>query len=308
MGLPVGQDASRLLANYVLVPTDDALDAFRCAWLRYQDDTWVFVRSEEEAYSARAEYEYALSGLRLSVNESKWEVTAGDQAERRVQRALGGYGDVFDDFDAPSNLVELDESDPRAMFDYAREAPYRRHRAMRRSLTLLGEADDPYPLTRMTEDSDVIGSAPEHSRRYLRQVGSGSRHRRGHVDLDWLVEIAETPRLEHHDAERLVALDVLSHGRRPSQRHAQVIGQLATHQAFPAVVRVAAIHASMNCEGFKSRHADAAMLDDTQELSVRRAAMATLRCFCDERRVEVAIQKAVACNSQLEPTARWLHA
>jgi hypothetical protein len=64
----------------------------------------------------------------------------------------------------------------------------------------------------------------------------------------------------------------------------------------------------MNCEGFKSRHADAAMLDDTQELSVRRAAMATLRCFRDERRVGLAIQKAVACNSELEPTARWLDA
>lgn len=73
-GLPVGPDASAVLANAVLASADRALEEAGLRHLRWVDDVIVAVRDRGEAARALVELRTALAGAGLRLNAAKTRV------------------------------------------------------------------------------------------------------------------------------------------------------------------------------------------------------------------------------------------
>jgi hypothetical protein len=91
-GLPVGPEASAVLANLVLQAVDDELAAADIRYLRWVDDVVVFARGTREAARALGAIERALDGLGLRLNEAKCIVMVdrADAQERLGLRTQAG--------------------------------------------------------------------------------------------------------------------------------------------------------------------------------------------------------------------------
>lgn len=70
-GLPVGTDASRLLAEAMLINADRELSKHRIKFVRYVDDYRVFCKSPEQAYEAMQVLDAALRAEGLFLNSGK---------------------------------------------------------------------------------------------------------------------------------------------------------------------------------------------------------------------------------------------
>jgi hypothetical protein len=75
-GLPVGPNASAVLANAVLSAVDAALDGAGLRWLRWVDDIVVALDDDRAADEALAAVDAALASLRLERNRGKTRVVA----------------------------------------------------------------------------------------------------------------------------------------------------------------------------------------------------------------------------------------
>jgi hypothetical protein len=70
-GLPVGPNASAVLANAVLSAVDVALDGTRLRWLRWVDDIVVALEEDHQADEALAAVDAALASVGLERNHVK---------------------------------------------------------------------------------------------------------------------------------------------------------------------------------------------------------------------------------------------
>jgi hypothetical protein len=70
-GIPVGSDASRLLAEAMLINADQELAAHRVKFIRYVDDYRIFCASQERAYEAMQLLDGALRREGLFLNSGK---------------------------------------------------------------------------------------------------------------------------------------------------------------------------------------------------------------------------------------------
>jgi hypothetical protein len=70
-GLPVGTDASRLLAEAMLINADNELSKNRIKFVRYVDDYRIFCKSPEQAYEAMQVLDSALRAEGLFLNSGK---------------------------------------------------------------------------------------------------------------------------------------------------------------------------------------------------------------------------------------------
>ena len=70
-GIPVGSDASRLLAEAMLINADQELAAHRIKFVRYVDDYRIFCSSQERAYEAMQLLDQALRREGLFINSGK---------------------------------------------------------------------------------------------------------------------------------------------------------------------------------------------------------------------------------------------
>jgi hypothetical protein len=87
-GLPIGPDASAVLANGVLRTLDGALHEAGRPFVRWVDDAWVGVESRPHAQRVRDNVHRALRSVGLELNDDKTEVL--DRAD--AQAWLGGPG------------------------------------------------------------------------------------------------------------------------------------------------------------------------------------------------------------------------
>lgn len=69
-GLPTGHQPSQVLANGLLVPGDQLLSSLRVPFLRYVDDTWMFLDHEDEFEAIREVYGRQLDTIDLRLNPS----------------------------------------------------------------------------------------------------------------------------------------------------------------------------------------------------------------------------------------------
>lgn len=299
-GLPVGHQPSAVLGNYLLRVGDQLLGPLLHAWLRYMDDTWVFVRSDREAVGVRDAYADAVGRLHLRVNGDKWEVRDADAAREFVRSSLNDY------VETTLQEGESDSEDARRLFDFAAEAPKLWKRELRRSLTLLAKRSDAHAVDRLHDQPHLFAVAPEQWSNYLVRLFATKSGRRA-VDSEWLVEVIRQPRSGHDDAERLVMLRVLGHAGQPSKAAGQLLFDMALDPALPPPVGVRAAAAWGRAKGWKlSRAVEAAT--EVPDLGVKRALVATMKPHAADAGVGEAVQRLRLLDSDLEPTLRWIAA
>lgn len=82
IGLPVGPDMSRALAELIATAIDltflSRLDGITCAVLRHVDDVWIGAHSHADAERALSRYREAIREFELDINESKTHIFGED--------------------------------------------------------------------------------------------------------------------------------------------------------------------------------------------------------------------------------------
>jgi hypothetical protein len=102
-GIPVGTNASRILAEAVLTDVDKLLERKGLTATRYVDDFRILARNEKEAHSALctlAEYLMVTEGL--SLNTSKTKILKSDELRKAATKRL-------DDAFTSKELLEIEE-------------------------------------------------------------------------------------------------------------------------------------------------------------------------------------------------------
>lgn len=107
-GLPIGSNASRILAEAVLVEVDEALDAAGVDFIRFVDDYRLFAPNPETAHAWLALLADRIEGIGLTLNPDKTGLVSGDGSPTP---------NVSTDSVVPSQNTDdppqQDESDPR---------------------------------------------------------------------------------------------------------------------------------------------------------------------------------------------------
>ena len=184
-GLPIGQEASGLLGNIVLLGLDEAISSRVRGHIRYTDDSWMFLRAETEWAEVREAYTTSASDLGLEVNASKVSVhpKGGEAAEHIIQHGQIAYlTSSAARYRPPQRCAdelrqELQRDEPDwvlAKFHLG---------SLRSAQSPLGL---PHPLRATRGCSKKIPLGVGH---YLSAVVGSPRNRAG-VDRDWLVERA----------------------------------------------------------------------------------------------------------------------
>lgn len=101
-GLPVGGQCSRVLAEAMMLPIDEALTQAGIDWLRYVDDFTLMCDDHQDAYKALSTLSHALADYGLSLNRTKTTILSARHYKEYVAAQLGDGVDQF------SALRELD--------------------------------------------------------------------------------------------------------------------------------------------------------------------------------------------------------
>lgn len=98
IGLPQGPDASRVLANFYLIPVDEALSQMPdIVYLRYLDDIRIVAPTKHAAITALKLLDVECKSRNLSLSTNKTKLTVGTSARESLQdRELDEARYVFD--------------------------------------------------------------------------------------------------------------------------------------------------------------------------------------------------------------------
>ncbi len=296
-GLPVGHDASKVLANHLLVVADEALE-IGVRWLRYMDDTWIFADSEDQGIASWQAHDRAVTDrLRLRLNGDKSALLDLDEARDKVKSEAIEYLQGPQNEDEAEFFDEFRDYDGE-LLDYALEDPVNRKRELRRAITLHRKRGDFRPLRALQDDPNLLGLAPDHWSRLLDAHVAQTKNRE--IEWDWIRESALTTRSEFDDAERLVFLPAVQRSR-CDEATGTALHELAmrTETAPPVAAR-----AALAWEG-----SDRARLHDAIDgaldgghYSVRRA---FIPAVCRRSAPEAVVRKILDRDPELEPTVRW---
>ena len=102
LGLPVGGQCARILAELLLAEVDKALADEGLIWRRYVDDFVLITESQQAAYRALAKLSHALADYWLTLNRTKTTLLTAKHFASYVETQLG-HGD-----DAGAKLREID--------------------------------------------------------------------------------------------------------------------------------------------------------------------------------------------------------
>ncbi|BCZ84808.1 reverse transcriptase [Paraburkholderia terrae] len=92
-GLPVGGQASRVLAELFLNAVDQKMTVGEFRWFRYVDDYILIADSNADAYRALSSLSYALADYGLTLNRTKTVMLTSKHYSDYVAAQLGGDGD-----------------------------------------------------------------------------------------------------------------------------------------------------------------------------------------------------------------------
>jgi hypothetical protein len=92
-GLPVGGQASRVLAELFLNSVDQKMTVGEIRWFRYVDDYVLIADSNADAYRALSVLSYALADYGLTLNKTKTVMLTSKHYADYVAAQLGGEGD-----------------------------------------------------------------------------------------------------------------------------------------------------------------------------------------------------------------------
>ena len=183
-GLPIGQEASGLLGNIVLLGLDEAISSRVRGHIRYTDDSWMFLQAETEWAEVREAYTTSASDLGLEVNASKVSVhpKGSEAAEHIIQHGQIAYLTSPDARYRPPqrSADELRQELQRDEPDWV---------LAKFHLGSLRSAQSPVGLPILYEQPRLLQEIPHSVGHYLSAV-VGSPRNRQEVDRDWLVEQA----------------------------------------------------------------------------------------------------------------------
>ncbi len=300
-GLPVGFDASRVLANHLLSRADDAL-AEVDRWLRFWDDSWVFLDDSFEPEAIATHYSDAVGRDRLALNLSKLHIFDKDEAREVVQSSVIDYL-TFEDETGKSRL---DPDEARTLFDIGCSDPSLYKRELRRGLTVLTKDDllGCELIEAYRSEPSLLQTAPDHWGRYFDALAR-TKDGRKQLDLEWVAEAVLDPKSGQPDAERLIMLPALATGQ-PSKSVGRQLYKLSLDSDISTAIRERALTAWGRAKGW-TRDAAVELALGAGDYPTRRAALATLRGKSgDALRVERAIRAVEEADSELAPTCDWI--
>jgi hypothetical protein len=154
----------------------------RVGFVRYTDDSWLFLRNPGEWENARDEYVALLKELGLELNLAKSELYTKmwDDPESVIRHAGIAYAT-----EGGSKRISTDEA-LEMLGDAARDKDWT---AARFCLTTLKQAGDPRGVKVLETASDVFDMIAGNAADYLVVLARNSVARRK-VDHDWLLELA----------------------------------------------------------------------------------------------------------------------
>ena len=297
-GLPIGPEASAVIAGLVLGVVDRALAEAELAHLRYSDDSFIFVRSGASPASAYDVYCQALDSLGLEPNSDKYEEhsVADGSAWSTVQdptvSTLQGYPAFIGDV---GHLVfALDE-------ELSREQP--NWKAVSFCLGSLRYRRSPCALPRIYDCPAVLLNLPRQVGRYVAEL-SENRPTHHEVDQDWLVEQATADRGDAGLAAQLHACEAASRvrlGEANGQRLEEIITGSSSCAAQQVPVRAAAAHAWAQSRAYGRRRAED-LAEEFGHYNIRRALIDAIATKCQRSSKTSSFrQKMWSADHDLEP-------
>ena len=202
-GMPIGFEGSGPLANIYLLPADDIAARTRLGFVRYTDDSWLFLREFGAWEDALVEYRARLEELALRLNETKSKAydTFWDDASGVIRHGL---------------LDSITQGDTRRIsteaavdvLNAATEEPD--WQAFRFAMGALKADQDPRGLDHLQSHPEMFDQEPKIAADYLIQLSRKPAARR-RIDPEWIVDLAVRPGTGQTLAGQLHACRVAHH-------------------------------------------------------------------------------------------------
>ena len=220
-GLPVGPEACGLLGNIVMLAVDEALVGHVLGHVRYMDDSWLYLRSEDDWPEVYDIYRASASTLGLEANTSKVAVHSKDSgdAEDAMQHGhiayllSGAAGYRTPQMAAEDIRSQLDREEPDWALIGFHLGSLRYHRSI-------------HGLGILYENPTILDEMPRNVGHYLASLAA-DKQTRNKIDHDWLIERITAPHTIRSLAGQLQACRVASR-LRLNKEHGQRLEELAT--------------------------------------------------------------------------------
>lgn len=182
-GLPVGPEASGLLGNLFLTDVDAALVHLVSGHVRYTDDSWVFLRTEDDWTPLVDQYESTAIalGLRLNLDKVAIHLKRDENLQDVIQNErIASMTAAGSPYVGPEQAVEELEDQLGAgdSIDWS---------VVRFSLGALRRDRSTAGLAVLYEHPEIFREEPVNTARYLLEL-AGSKGTRSAIDNDWLVD------------------------------------------------------------------------------------------------------------------------
>lgn len=300
-GLPTGFEASQVLASGLLVGCDAMLAALGVPFMRYVDDTWMFLNHPAHFRELRDLYAERLAPLGLELHPDKSQVLMGPDALNEVQRTAISYVE-----DEVRGDGETSRAAALELFEFALEDPAYRKSELRFALSGLSKHRDPAPLEALRSDGDLLRYGPKHWAGYLSSM-MGAGPSRKLVGDDWLIEQATAAVTKESGYRNLLYMQVAARLQLSKDLGRRVFEVAKTEGAFNAPLRVWAAHVWGRSDAFKANLA-VEQVGERGDFSTRRAFALTLKQRRDDKNMPKWLTRVRLADPELEPTAAWLEA
>lgn len=302
-GLPIGPEASAVIAGLVLGVVDRAMSDAGLSHLRYSDDSFIFVPNGADATHVYDVYCGALDSIGLEPNPDKHEVhSVGDgSAWSALQDPTVSE---LQHYRAPLGkdrhlIAALDEELSRVEPNW---------KAVSFCIGGLRYRRSACALSRIYDRPEVFLNLPRQVGRYLTELSEDGRTRH-EVDHDWLVEQSTAERGDLGRAAQLHACDAASRlrlGKANGQRLEEMVTASSSCAVQLGPVRAAAARAWGQSTAYRQRRAE----DLAQEFGsydIRRGLIDAIAIRSEgSRRTRSFHQKMWSADPDLQPVLEGL--
>jgi len=182
-GLPVGPEASGLLGNLFLTDVDAALMHLVSGHVRYTDDSWVFLRAEDDWTPLVDQYESAAIALGLRLNRDK--VAIHLKRDQNLQDVI--QNDRIASMTAAGSPYVGPEQAVEELEDQLGAGDSIDWSVVRFALGALRRDRSTAGLTVLYGHPQIFREEPVNTARYLLEL-AGSKATRSAIDNDWIVD------------------------------------------------------------------------------------------------------------------------
>lgn len=296
-GIPIGPEASGLLANLYLLPLDHELARMGLNYFRVMDDFWVLAASELQWSEALKVGDFVLQALGLTRADEK-TIFMRDPEEAYLY-ALDGVLSAIDAAFAASAHLGLQAV--RNLVDFIRAEPDPAVAHFRYAVRSSRRLEDQYAAELLEDRPDLIQIDPRAAGDYIRVL---ARRKRSYVEP--FLAVAADPINDRTMAVQLHLLRAFIE-RSWGRAEGALFEQRVADASLPGRVRAFAILARARTPGWSASDAvDVATAN--LPLDIRRAAVAGLRWIASDKTRRAAAAHCAMKDADLVPTSHWVMA